>query len=84
MRGVYQANLDIGILQETKITDGVYTHSSYGYSIIAKDDPSRHCGGVAVLYQESPSVIKAIQKFGPNVVIFYMVMGGQQWYIIIC
>ena len=78
MGGVYQANLNLGILQETKITDGVYTHSSAEYSIIAKDALSRHRGGVAMFYQESPScAINAFQKFGPNVVIFHLEMGGQ-------
>ena len=25
LRGMYQANMDLGILQETKLTDGIYT-----------------------------------------------------------
>ena len=33
MRGVSQANLDLGVLQETNITDGVYTCGSTGYSV---------------------------------------------------
>ena len=30
LRGMSQANMDLGILQETKITDGVYTRRSAG------------------------------------------------------
>ena len=30
LRGMEQANLDMGILQETKITNGVYTRASAG------------------------------------------------------
>ena len=32
LRGMSQANMDLGILQETKITNGVYTRGSAGYS----------------------------------------------------
>ena len=31
LRGISQANMDLGILQETKITNGVYTRGSAGY-----------------------------------------------------
>ena len=40
LRGMSQANMDLGILQETKITDGVYTRGSAGYKFIATDAPS--------------------------------------------
>ena len=43
-----QANMDLGILQETKLTDGIYTRGSAGYSVIAMYVPSRHRGGVAI------------------------------------
>ena len=44
LRGVSQANMDLGILQETKLTDGVYTRGSAGYKVIVTDAPSRHRG----------------------------------------
>ena len=37
LRGVYQANMDLGIFQETKITDGIYTRGSAGCSVVATD-----------------------------------------------
>ena len=37
--GMSQANMDMGILQETKLTDGIYTRGSAGYSVIATDAP---------------------------------------------
>ena len=40
LRGMSQANMDLGILQETKITDGIYNRGSAGYSVIATDAPS--------------------------------------------
>ena len=47
LRGVSQANMDLGIFQETKVTDGAYTRGSAGYSVIAMITPIRHRGGVA-------------------------------------
>ena len=47
-RGMSQANMDLGILQETKLTDGIYTRGSASYSVIVTDAPSRHRGGVKV------------------------------------
>ena len=39
MRGVSYANLDLGIFQDTKITDRVYTCKSVGYSGVTVDVP---------------------------------------------
>ena len=50
LRGMSQANMDLGIFQGKKLTNGVYTCGSAGYSIVAIDAPSRHRGGVAVFY----------------------------------
>ena len=82
--GMVQANMDLGIFQETKCTDGIYTHESAGYSVVAMDAPSRHRGGVAVFYQPSPNfAVEAVRQFGPNVVGFQLATGVRQWYIII-
>ena len=52
LRGMAQANMDLGVLQETKCTDGVYTRASAGYRVVATDVPSRHRGGIALFYKE--------------------------------
>ena len=66
-----QANIDLGIFQETKVTDSIYTRGSAGYSVVATDAPSRQCGGVAVFHRPAPHfAVEAVQKFGPNVVGF--------------
>ena len=80
-----QANMDLGISQENKLTDGVYTRGSAGYSVVSTDAPSRHRGGVAVFYQLSRRyAVEAIQQFGPNVVRFHLATGERQWYILGC
>ena len=79
LRGVSQANMDLGILQETELIDGIYTRGSAGYNVIATDAPSRHCGGVALFYRSTPHfVVEAVERCGPNVVGFQVAMGEQQ------
>ena len=40
LRGVSQANMDLSIYQETKVTDSIYTRGLDGYSVVATDAPS--------------------------------------------
>ena len=40
LRGISQANMNLGIFQEKKVTDGIYTRGLYGYSVVATDAPS--------------------------------------------
>ena len=85
LRGMSQANMDLGIFQETKCTDGIYTRESAGYRVIATDAPSRHRGGVALFYRPSPLFeVEAVQEYGPNVLSFEVAMGARRWYIIGC
>ena len=77
--------MDLGIFQETKVTDGIYTRGSAGYSIVATDAPIRHRGGVAVFHWTEPQfAMEAVQKFGPNVIGFQLVTGERRWYIVGC
>ena len=83
LRGMSQANMDLVILQETKLTDGIYTRGSAGYSVIATDAPSRHRGDVTFLYPSKPHfVVEAVEKFGPNVLGFQIATGARRWYIV--
>ena len=85
LKGMAQANMDLGIFQEKKCTDGIYTRNSAGYSVVATDGPSRHRGGVTIFYRPlTPFAVEAVHQFGPNVVSFHMVTGARRWYIICC
>ena len=80
-----QDNLDSGALQETKLTDRVYTRGSSGYSTVSKDALIQHHVRVAVFYCATLRFpVKSLQQFGPNVVILWLVEGGQLWYIFGC
>ena len=83
--GMSQANMDLGIFQKKKVTDGIYTRRSSGYSVVATYAPSRHRGGVAVFHRSAPHfAVEAVHKFGPNVVGFQMTTGERRWYIMGC
>ena len=85
LRGVSQANMDLGIFRETKVTDGIYTRRSAGYSVVATDAPSQHRGGVAVFHRPAPHfAVEAVQTFVPNIVSFQMATGARRWYIVGC
>ena len=80
LRGVSHANMDLVILQETKLTDGIYTRGLVGYILVSTDVPSRHRGGVAIFYRLAPhSVVEAVRKFGPNVIGFQLATGERRW-----
>ena len=79
LRGVSQANMDLGIFQETKLTDGIYTRGSSGYSVVATDAPRRHHGRVAIFHRPAPHfVVEAVQQFEPNVIGFQPATGAQR------
>ena len=83
LRGMPQANMDLGILQETKLTDGVYTRGLAGYNVIATDAPSRHSGSVALFYRPTPHfVVEAVERCGSNVMVFQVATGEGRWHIV--
>ena len=85
LRGMDQANMDLGILQEKNCIEGIYTRNLAGYSVVATDAPSQHHGVVAVFYRPSPLfAVEAVRQFGPIVVSFQLATGARRWYIIGC
>ena len=85
LRRMSQANMDLGILQDTKLTDGIYTRRSAGYSVVATDAQSRYRGGVTIFHRPAPHfAVEAVQKFGPNVIGFQLATGARRWYIVGC
>ena len=83
LRGMSQANMDLGVLQETKLTNGIYTRGSAGYSFVVTDSPSRHRGGVAIFHQPAPHfAVEAVRKYRPNVIRFQLATGAWRWYIV--
>ena len=76
LREMSQANMDLGIFQETKVTDRIYTRGSDGCSVVATDTLRRYRGGVAVFYRPAPHfAVEAVRQFRPNVVGFQLETG---------
>ena len=48
LHGMSQANMDLGILQETKLAKRIYAHDSSEYKVVDMEAPSAHIGGVAL------------------------------------
>ena len=83
IRGMSQANMDLGILQETKITNGIYNRGSPGYKVIATDATNQHRSGVALFYRLTPHfVVEAVERCGPNVMVFQVVKEERRWHIV--
>ena len=77
LQGMFQANMDLGIFQETKVMDGIYIRGSDWYSVVAIDALSRHRGGVAIFHRPAPHfAVEAVQQFGPNAIGFQLVTSG--------
>ena len=80
-----QSNVDVGVFQETKMTDNIYTRGSAGYKVVATLEPSLHSGGVALFYWDPPTfAVEAIFQFGANFIMCQMATGGRRWYIVGC
>ena len=66
-----QTNLDLGVFQNTKVTDGVHMRKPEGYGFLVADMPIRHYGGIYVFYCDVPHFqVKAYQPHRPNVASF--------------
>ena len=77
--------MDVGGFQETKLTDGIYTHGSARYSVIATLALSRHHGSVALFYPNFPNfTVKAIHQFHANIIACQLATGERCCYIIRC
>ena len=80
LHGMSQANMDLGIFQETKLTDEIYTCGLAGYSVVATDTPSQHCGRVAIFHWPvAHFAVEAVQHFGPNVIGFQLATEARRW-----
>ena len=80
------SNIDLGVVQETKVTNGFHTRILAGCHVFATDVPIRHIGGVEVSYRYDAThlQVKAMHQNGPNVLSFRVASGGRWWFIVGC
>ena len=83
--GMAQVRVDCGVLQETKLTKGVYTRESSGFQVMATEEPSAHCGGVEIFHCEAEHFdIEYLLLHGTNVILFQLVTGWRRWHVVGC
>ncbi|KAL7523611.1 hypothetical protein ACHAXR_001156, partial [Thalassiosira sp. AJA248-18] len=84
-RALDSLGVDVALLQETKLTNSVYTRRSFDYSIVASDAPSAHQGGVALCWRESDAYeIEETKIWSPNVLAFRLITGNANFYVVGC
>ena len=72
------------ILLQMIITDNRYSCTTSGYKVLATKAPSKHQGGVALLWQPEYEAfeIKATKIVTPNLITFQLVTGDKRYYVI--
>ena len=83
LRGMDQANIRLGVFQETKFMDEVHTCASTGYRFFATNVLIGNSGEVALFYRDdAPNFqVKVMQRHGPNMMCFRVASGGRRWFI---
>jgi exonuclease III len=79
LRAMNQMNVDIGILMETKLTDGIHTRQSSGYHVYTTSARSHSQGGMALFFRNSALwQVESIRRFGPNIISCQLVMSQRR------
>jgi hypothetical protein len=77
--------VNLGVFLETKLTGGIYTWNSSGYSLVASNTPSAHQGGIALFWRANKTYeVKDRRICGPNVLSFVVVTVSQRFYVMGC
>jgi len=77
-----QANVDVGLLTETKLATDKYTKSAMGYTVSATKAVGMN-GVVALVHWLGKGWgLESIRGFGPNVIRATLVSGQRRWYVI--
>ena len=77
-----QANVDLVVFQETKVTKGTYAQESSGYCGVVYKAPSMHSSGGAMFFRAAKHFsVEVLHLYDMNVVSLQLVLGGHWWYI---
>jgi hypothetical protein len=79
------AKMEVGcaVLLEMKITNNCYARTMSGYKVLATKAPSKHQGGIALLWELDHEAfeVEAAIIVTPNLITFQLVMGDEQYYV---
>ncbi len=80
-----QMGVDIGFLLETKLTGGIYTRYSSGYSVLASSATLVRQGGIALFWRgKNLYKVKETQIWGANVISLQLKMDNTQFFVMGC
>ena len=78
-----QGQVDYGVLQDTKLTYGVYRRYSSGFWVPEMAETSAHSSDITFFYRKTEHfAIEELCLQSPNVIRFQLVTGRQRWHIV--
>ena len=85
-KAMRQMGVGLAFLQETKVTDDIYPSVSHGLKVLASNAPSRHQGGIALMWDDAHEAfeVEAVRVRTPNVMTFQLVTGDDRYFVVGC
>jgi hypothetical protein len=82
-KGLAKMGVGCAVLLEMINTNNCYTRMMSGYKVLSTKAPSKHQGGIALLWQPDHEAfeIEATRIVTPNLITFQLVMGDKQYYL---
>ena len=82
-KGLAKMGVGCAILSEMKITDDRYARMTSGYKVLSTKAPSKHKGGIALLWQPDHEgfEVEAARVVTPNLITFQLVTGDERYYV---
>ena len=85
LQGIAQANLDLWVFQDTKVTNIYHIQDSVGHCVLVSDTPIQHHWDIVVLYCKAEHFqVEAHNIHGSNVTSFNMESGERRWFVVGC
>ena len=73
----------MGVLQETKLTDGIHANQGEGYYVWEIEDEIRHWVRISVVWRrDTVWQVEGIINFGPNMASFLLMSGSRRWHVL--
>ena len=83
LHSMKQGDVDVGVLQETKLADVIHAQHGSGYAVWASEEEIRHNGGITVVWWEDARwQVEGIVNFIPNMASFLTILGSRRWYVV--
>jgi hypothetical protein len=82
-KGLAKMGVGCAILLEMKISSDCYTLMTSGYKVLLTKAPSKHQGGIALLWQPEHAgfEVEATKIMTPNLITFRLVTGDERYYV---